>query len=62
MADLLIRQQGGKRFSWGFYQSLLLTKSDLDLYYATPVRKQYIQALQAVDQGDFSKLLAFARS
>ncbi len=60
MADLLIRQQGGKRFSWGLQQSLQISTGDL--YQATPVRKQYIEALQLADRGDFSRLLAFARS
>ena len=53
MADLLIVKLGGLRFSWGSGQDL--TKS-------TPVRKQYIEALQLADKGDYSKLLAFARS
>jgi Fic-DOC domain mobile mystery protein B len=53
MADLLITQQGEQRFSWGMYQ---------DLYKATPIRKQYIEALQRADRGDYSKLLEFVRS
>ena len=53
MADLLIMQQGGIRFSWGMHQ---------DLYKATPIRKQYIEALKLADHGDYSKLLKFARS
>jgi Fic-DOC domain mobile mystery protein B len=53
MADLLITQQGGIRFSWGMHQ---------DLYKTNPVRQQYIEALQLADRGDYSKLLAFARS
>ncbi len=53
MADLLITRQGGIRFSWGMHQ---------DLYKANPVRKQYIEALQCADHGDYSKLLNFARS
>ena len=53
MADLLIMQQKGSRFSWGMHQ---------DLYRATPIRKQYITALQCADKGDYSLLLAFARS
>lgn len=53
MADLLISQQGGKRFSWGMHQNL--TK-------ASAVRKQYIEALQSADRGDYSILLVFARS
>lgn len=53
MSDLLITQLGEQRFSWGMHY---------DLYKATPVRKEYIQALQLADRGDYSKLLAFARS
>lgn len=53
MADLLIVQQGGVRFSWGMYQ---------DLYKAGMVRQQYIEALRLADQGHYSKLLTFARS
>lgn len=53
MADLLISQQGGKRFSWGMHQNLTKTSA---------VRKQYIEALQSADQGDYSNLLAFART
>lgn len=53
IADLLIMQQGCKRFSWGMHQ---------DLYKATPIRKQYIEALRLADHGDCSKLLIFARS
>jgi Fic-DOC domain mobile mystery protein B len=52
MADLLIVQQGGHRFSWGMHQGL---------YKANPVRKQYIEALQLADRKDYSKLLIFAR-
>lgn len=53
MADLLIMQLGHTRFSWGINQ---------DLYKATPIRKQYIDALRLADQGDYSKLINFARS
>jgi Fic-DOC domain mobile mystery protein B len=53
MADLLIMQQGKPRFSWGATQNL---------YDPTPIRKKYIQALQLADQGDYSELIAFARS
>jgi len=53
MADLLIVRQGGTRFSWGMHQ---------DLYKANQTRKQYIEALQCADRGDYSKLLIFARS
>ncbi|HLB40848.1 MAG TPA: mobile mystery protein B [Candidatus Babeliales bacterium] len=55
MADLLITKLGRPRFSWGMQQVS-------DLYQATPVRQQYIAALQAADQGDYAKLIAFARS
>jgi Fic-DOC domain mobile mystery protein B len=53
MADLLIMQLGHPRFSWGINQ---------DLYKATPIRKQYIESLRLADQGDYSKLITFARS
>ncbi len=53
IADLLIVQHEGKRFSWGMHQSL---------YKQTPVRKLYIEALQKADKGDYSDLLLFARS
>jgi Fic-DOC domain mobile mystery protein B len=53
MADLLIMLQGRPRFSWGANQ---------DLHHATQTRKQYVQALQLADKGDYSALIAFARS
>lgn len=53
MSDLLITKLGGKPFSWGAHQKL----SDI-----TPIRKQYIQALQSADRGDVKPLLDFARS
>lgn len=53
MADLLIMQLGGIRFSWGMHQ---------DLYKSTSVRTHYIESLQRADRGDYSKLLIFARS
>lgn len=53
MADLLIMQHRGKRFSWGMNQ---------DLSKATPIRKQYIQALRLADHGDYTMLTTFARS
>lgn len=53
MADLLIMQQGGIRFSWGMHQ---------DLYKATLIRQQYIESLWLADRGNYSKLLIFARS
>ncbi len=59
-ADLLLVLQGGRQFSWGLHQKI--SRSNYDLYNSTPVRKQYIQALQLADRGCFSKLLIFARS
>lgn len=53
MADMLTVLMGGKRFSWGMYQNLIKPSN---------VRKQYIEALQIADTGDFSKLFKFARS
>jgi Fic-DOC domain mobile mystery protein B len=52
MADLLVVQLGGERFSWG-RGSL----SDAGF-----VRARYIQALKASDNHDIGPLLAFARS
>lgn len=53
MSDLLIIQQGGIPFSWGMNQ---------DLYKPTLVCQKYIDALQLADNGNYSKLLTFARS
>lgn len=53
IADILITKLGGNRFTWGMHQ---------DLVQASPIRKQYIEALQLADRGDYSQLLAFARS
>lgn len=53
IADLLIVKQGNPRFTWGMNQNL---------YKASPVRAQYIDALQLADRGDYSKLIIFARS
>jgi len=53
IADLLVIQQEGERFSWGMHQNL---------YQESSTRKQYIHALQCADRGDYSKLLVFARS
>lgn len=52
MADLLITQLGGKRFSWG--QSSLVAESDN--------RSNYLAALRAADAGSYADLLGFARS
>jgi hypothetical protein len=57
MADLLVERLGQPRFSWGS-RSL----ADGKLTDATPIRRNYIAALQAADVRDIGPLLAFARS
>ena len=52
-ANLLIKQLGQKQFTWGMNQ---------DLTEESAVRKEYIQALQLADKGDYKKLITFARS
>ena len=52
MADLLIMQFGGERFTWG----------SANLQDAGEVRKRYIESLKAADNHDLGPLLAFARS
>ncbi len=52
MADLLVMQLGGERFSWG----------SANLQDAGEVRKRYIAALKAADDHDLGPLLAFSRS
>lgn len=52
IADLLIMQLGGERFSWG--QGSLREPGEL--------RKRYIAALKAADNHDIEPLLKFARS
>ena len=52
MADLLITQLGGKRFSWG--QSPLTAENDN--------RASYLSALRAADAGSYADLIGFARS
>jgi fido (protein-threonine AMPylation protein) len=52
MADLMVMQLGGERFSWG--------RRSLDD--PTSLRTRYIQALRDCDHGDNGPLLAFARS
>ncbi len=52
MADLLITQLGGKRFSWG--QSPLTQESDN--------RASYLAALRAADAGFYADLIGFARN
>jgi Fic-DOC domain mobile mystery protein B len=51
MADLLVMQLGGDRFSWG----------QKNLRDPSAVRRRYIEALQRADQHDPGPLLAFAR-
>lgn len=57
MADLLAERLGRPRFTWG---SRRLAKESLTD--ASPVRRDYIAALQAADARDIASLLAFARS
>ena len=57
MTDLLVERLGQPRFSWGS-RSL----ADGNLTDATPIRPNYITALQATDARDMAPLLAFARS
>lgn len=52
VADLLVMQQGGERFSWGRGS----------LYSAGELRRRYIAALHAADRHDLAPLAAFARS
>jgi Fic-DOC domain mobile mystery protein B len=52
MADLLIMQLGGERFTWG----------SANLQDAGEVRQRYIGALKAADDHDLGPLLAFGRS
>lgn len=52
MADLLVIQLGGKRFSWG----------STNLQSVSEVRQRYLSALQAADNHDVRPLMEFARS
>jgi Fic-DOC domain mobile mystery protein B len=52
MADMLVMQLGGARFTWG----------SANLQAAGDVRRRYIAALQAADNHDLGPLVAFARS
>lgn len=52
MADLLVRQLGGKAFSWG----------GVSLTNTSELRTAYIGALRTADNGDVGPLLGFARS
>jgi len=51
-ADILIKQCGGQRFSWG----------RANLVEAAQTRREYVRALQAADAHDIVPLLIFARS
>lgn len=51
-ADILIKQCGGQRFSWG----------RANLVEAAQTRREYVRALQAADAHDIGPLLIFARS
>ncbi|GAB5489659.1 MAG: mobile mystery protein B [Parasphingorhabdus sp.] len=51
-ADILIKQLGGDRFTWG--RTSMVNPGD--------TRKTYIAALQKADRHDISDLIAFARS
>lgn len=52
MADILVMNFGGRRFSWGSAQ----------LRDVGDVRRRYIDALQAADNHDIGPLIEFARS
>lgn len=51
MADILMKNMGQSRFSWG--QGSLVEASE--------IRRQYIEALRAADGGQFSLLFGFVR-
>jgi len=57
MTDLLAERLGQPRFTWGCRRL-----ADANLTDATPIRRDYIAALQAADAHDIAPLLAFARS
>ncbi len=52
VADILIQNLGGEKFSWGRG----------DLRSASDMRRAYITALRQADQHDFASLIQFARS
>ena len=54
MADLLAIRWGRTRLSWGGGEGALVASSSL--------RDRYLSALRAADQGQYSDLMAFARS
>jgi Fic-DOC domain mobile mystery protein B len=53
MADLLLVQQGGDRFSWGAGRNMV-AEGD--------TRQAYLDALRTADARDYAPLLAFVRS
>ena len=53
MADLLLVQQEGDRFSWGARRNLVAVGD---------TRQAYLDALRAADARDYAPLLAFVRS
>lgn len=56
MADLLLRQNGKDRFSWG------RKTLNGNLANAGETRRKYLSALRKADQGQFDELIEFARS
>jgi Fic-DOC domain mobile mystery protein B len=56
MTDLLLQKLGSPKFSWGS------TGAHMPLDVEGKTRTQYIEALQAADQNNFTPLLQFSRS
>ena len=54
MADLLVMRWGRTRLTWGGGEQALVSKGS--------PRDRYLSALRAADQGQYSDLIAFARS
>lgn len=54
MADILVMRLGQPRLTWGGGEATLVAQGW--------IRQQYLAALRAADQGQFSDLIAFARS
>ena len=54
MADVLAQQLGRPRMTWG--------GADVELVSMGTVRDRYLKALREADQGQWSALIAFARS
>ncbi len=53
IADIVVASRGGEELTWG---------ARGDLVSLGEVRRRYIEAIKLADAGDFSALLAFARS